>query len=172
LPHRDELLKQLPPGGVVAEVGTYQGHFARKILDVCQPDRLHAIDIDLGAFAYRDFGSELSSERLVLHQGDSSTILSGFSDGYFDWMYIDADHSYEGVYKDIQQAKRVVRPDGLLVFNDYTVYSWVGGGVYGIPRAVHDLCLDEGWEFTYFALNSAGYHDVALRRVRRAWSCC
>lgn len=40
-------------------------------------------------------------------------------------IYIDADHSYEGVKKDISVACRKVKHDGILIFNDYIYWSYL-----------------------------------------------
>src|SRR5437879_1641185 len=46
LPNRLSLLDCLPKGGVVAEIGTQRGLFAKEILHRAQPARLEIIDID------------------------------------------------------------------------------------------------------------------------------
>jgi hypothetical protein len=92
--------------------------------------------------------------------------LENFPDNYFDWIYIDADHSYEGVKKDINKSKTKVKRDGLLVFNDYTPWSVAELIPYGVPKAVNEFCIANNWEIIYFALDSYfGYHDVAIRRM-------
>ncbi|MFM7690351.1 MAG: hypothetical protein ACKPAC_12985, partial [Alphaproteobacteria bacterium] len=45
LTDRIEMLRRFPSGGVVAEIGTYKGDFARAILDIMQPARLHLADV-------------------------------------------------------------------------------------------------------------------------------
>src|SRR5262245_17597798 len=47
LPDRIALLEQLPKGGVVAEVGTLHGEFAREILRRVEPRELHVIDHEI-----------------------------------------------------------------------------------------------------------------------------
>lgn len=43
--NRDDLLQLLPKNGVVAELGVGNGEFSEKILRVCNPTKLHLIDI-------------------------------------------------------------------------------------------------------------------------------
>jgi predicted O-methyltransferase YrrM len=99
-----------------------------------------------------------------VHDGDSVATLDAFPEGTFDWIYIDAQHTYEGVARDIVAARRAVKPGGLLVFNDYTPWSYVEMQPYGVVAAVNELCLDHGWEMVYLALPSHMYCDVAVRR--------
>ena len=164
---RVELIRRLQQSAVVAEIGTQTGGFAKQIIESCQPRELHIFDLSFQDFDRSFFEGDIQTGRVVLHEGDSSTAMSGLADGYFDWMYIDGDHSFEGVSRDIQEAKRLIKPDGILVFNDYTVYSHLEGIQYGVMRAVNDLCLEDDFEIVMFALNVLGYHDVALRRRSR-----
>lgn len=164
LSDRTELIRRLPKQAVVAEVGTDFGSFAKQILEISEPREFHIFDLTFSRFDRAFFESAISSNRVMLHQGDSSTEMSRLSDPIFDWIYIDGDHSFEGVLRDIKEAKRLIRPGGFLVFNDYTVYSPLERIQYGVMRAVNDLCLDEDFELVMFALSVVSYHDVALRR--------
>ncbi len=167
VPNRTELIGRLPSGGVVAEVGTLHGEFSRVILDVASPSELHLIDhvIQPGV---RQLAEDPRHTGLVhIHDGDSASTLELFDDGYFDWIYVDAQHEYDGVKRDIAVARRKVKPEGFLVFNDYTVWSQVEMQPYGVVAAVNELCLEDGWEFAYLALPPHMYCDVAIRRMRR-----
>src|SRR5262249_31736335 len=146
-------------GAVVAEVGVAEGYNAKTILEGAKPSTLHVIDLDLTR--YREVGLFDHAPEVTAHEGQSAEVLSQFPDSHFDWIYIDGDHQYGGVSADIQQAKRVLKPDGVVVFNDYTTYSPQELLSYGVVRAVNELCL-EGWMFRYIALEPLGYWDVAL----------
>jgi len=43
--------------------------------------------------------------------------MQWFPDGYFDWIYIDADHSYSAMSNDAAVCASKLRPGGFLVFN-------------------------------------------------------
>lgn len=165
LPYRESILQRMPIGGIVAEVGVQAGHFSKSILSICRPSELHLIDIDLHSFSIREqFKSEIDQGVVHLHEGDSSTILRSFPDGYFDFIYIDADHTYEGVKRDTEVSKHKVKEKGILIFNDYTYWSPMECMRYGVIRAVNELCLEEDWEMIYFALSNRMYCDVAIQR--------
>lgn len=163
LSDRTELIRRLPRQAVVAEVGTDYGNFAKQILKIAEPREFHIFDFSFGRFDRAFFDNEIQSGRVILHKGDSSTEMSKLPEALFDWIYIDGDHSFEGVMRDIREAKRLIAPDGFLIFNDYTIYSPLERTQYGVMKAVNDLCLDEDFEIVMFALNVLGYHDVALR---------
>ena len=168
VPERRDLLQRLPKGGTVAEVGTLQGEFARDILRIVKPDALHLIDHEIHP-RVRELTERGSFGDVVrLHHGDSVEALQTFPDEYFDWIYIDAQHAYEGVKRDIDAARRKVKTNGLLVFNDYVTWSYVEMEPYGVVAAVNELCLDHDWEMAYLALPNHMYCDVAVRRIKRA----
>jgi hypothetical protein len=159
VPSRNELLSELPIGGRIAELGTYKGEFAKQILVRCNPQELHVVDIDLARFDQR-----LSSDRRIrCHRGWTHEVVASFPDGYFDWIYVDADHSYEGTLRDARTAAAKVRPGGYLVFNDFAHVDY-DFGQYGVHRAVIDFALEGHWPMAFFALADDALYDVALRK--------
>ncbi len=169
LPERTVLLKRLPKGGVVAEVGTLQGEFAREILRIVEPQELHLIDNKIHP-RVREMAEDASlRDRLRVHHRDSVEALESFPDEYFDWIYIDAQHTYEGVKRHIGAARHKVKADGLLVFNGYAIWSYVEMQPYGVVAAVNELCIEDDWELVYLALPCHMYCDVAVRRMIRTF---
>jgi predicted O-methyltransferase YrrM len=153
------MLEALPKNGRVAELGTYKGEFAKSILERCQPAQLELIDIDYSLFDHR----LRADPRVVCHQGQTHEVIATFPDGYFDWIYIDADHTYAGVARDALAAAPKVAPGGYLVFNDFAHIDPLLGR-YGVHRAVIEFAARENWSMSHFALQSAGLYDVALRK--------
>ena len=163
LASREEILRRLPKGGICAEVGTREGYFAEKMLAIVQPAQLHLFDINDEPLCARQTDL-LTRVEVEVHVGDSSTVLAAFPDNYFDWIYIDGDHSYEGVTRDTRVARTRVKPGGLLIFNDFTAWSQFECLDYGVPHAVCELSAYHHFNFVYFALEPYLYNDVALRR--------
>ena len=162
VPSRYDLLPLMPKGGRVAEIGTQYGQFAGHIARVCQPEELHLYDL-----SFKGFDAGLVRQEgvpVILHEGDSSANLQQ-DDLPLDWVYLDGDHSYEGVKKDLLALNERVAPGGTIICNDYTPWSPLEACVYGIPKAIHEFCADHGWGFRYLALHVWGYHDVALQRL-------
>lgn len=164
LPNREAILHSIRIGGIAAEVGVQTGKFSRAILDICRPSKLHLIDLDLHSFNIREkFKTEIDTGIVHLHEGDSSSILQDFPDCYFDFIYIDGDHSYQGVKRDIQAAKSKIKEQGILIFDDYTFWSPTECMMYGVIQAVNELCLEEDWEIIYFAFAHYMYCNVAIK---------
>jgi hypothetical protein len=157
--NREEMLSVVPKGGAIAEVGVWRGGFSRSICDVCQPHIFHLIDISFEPFDWTAVNCNF-----VKHEGDSSTILNEFPKGSLDWIYIDGDHSYEGVRKDINAAHQALKPGGIMTFNDYTNWCSYAIAPYGVARAVNEFILAEGYAIEGLALSVQGAHDLLVRK--------
>lgn len=162
--NRHRAIESLPKGGIVGEVGTQTGHFADHIYKTTKPEKLHLFDLSLEWFDKSVLVDPIRRGDVEIHLGDSSTELNKFPKEHFDWLYIDGDHSYSGIQKDIAAAVQRVKRDGILVFNDYTVWSPLEVCNYGVLKAINELVNAGEWEFVYMAMHPWGYHDVALRR--------
>lgn len=160
LSDRIEMLRRLPQGGVVAEIGTYKGNFARDILDIMQPARLHLADVTFSLCR----ADVLADPRVQRHEGLSVTFLQSCADASFDMIYVDADHGYEAVCADIAAAFPKVKPGGYLAFNDFARIIRRGFGVLGVQRAVSEFAVASGWPVAYFCLEEEALYDIVLRR--------
>jgi len=165
LPDRVNILDNLPQHGVCAEIGTQTGVFAKEILNRMQPQKMHIVDISFTLFEFDYFKPLVDEGRVQLHEGDSSTILESFPDEYFDMIYVDEDHSYEGVAKDLNEAVKKIKKNGYIVCNDYTIFSACELITYGTCRAINEAVIKHNFELVYFGLHTYGYHDVALRFI-------
>jgi SAM-dependent methyltransferase len=58
-------------------------------------------------------------ERAVMHKEESSVAAMHFPVAYFDFVFIDSDHSYAGVKKAIAEWMGKVKPGGFIGFHDY-----------------------------------------------------
>lgn len=156
---RVDMLDRLPRQGIVAELGTYRGDFAREILARTDPRELHLVDIDYALFDE----SGLTEAGVQRHRGFTYEIIAAFPDAYFDWIYVDADHSYDGTMRDARASAAKVKPGGFLVFNDFAhIDPYLSR--YGVHRAVVDFALETQWPFSFFAFETAALYDVALRK--------
>lgn len=85
--------------------------------------------------------------RVVIMQKSSLAAVDLFADKFFDFVFIDADHSYDGVKKDIINWLPKIKPGG-----------WIGGHDYHHPKITGvTLVVDEvfddfetGTDYTWF----------------------
>ena len=180
------ILPLLPRHAVFAEIGVGLGHFSDTVLSVCDPARFIAIDtFDLHTLptlwgrpsaealgglthieAYRTrFQAEIIAGRMQVMQGDSAACLEQISDGSVDVMYIDADHRYEFVKRDLAAARPKVRDGGWIIVNDYLMVAALGDAIpYGVVNATNEFMIEHEWGMQYFALQTQMFCDVVLRQ--------
>jgi len=136
---RKFLLKMMPKNAICAEIGVFKGGFSNQILQVTKPKKLHLIDLwelesnktilesshennleedwnDIYELVIKKFNN---NKNVLIHKGNSEDILKSFNDNYFDWIYIDGDHSYKGVKNDLELSYKKVRINGFITGDDY-----------------------------------------------------
>ncbi|EDP63880.1 hypothetical protein BAL199_14632 [alpha proteobacterium BAL199] len=83
--------------------------------------------------------------RVRIVRGLSSTILAGYPDGFFDFLYVDADHDYHSVLSDLWAARRTLRPGGLILGHDFDMdrrHQWSN---HNVIEAVMSFCKNSGF---------------------------
>jgi hypothetical protein len=164
--HRQFLIDMLPKNSVGAEIGVLAGNFSKQIMDSVSPRELHLIDPweHQTSSIYKDawyggrskrgqadmderysgvlkrFKREIRVGQVLVHRGYSSDMLETFPDGFFDWVYIDGNHLYEYVQKDLEVSFRKVKTGGHITGDDYTEGGWWEGGV---KKAVDEFAGNE-----------------------------
>jgi predicted O-methyltransferase YrrM len=158
---RETMLREFgfPKNGNACEIGTSTGIFARLILDTLKPTTMHICDIDFSRFDNR------LRERpgVQIHEGDSVKAIKSFADASLDFAYIDADHAYKSIKREIAAIRTKVKPGGYIAFNDYTRWSVTEVQPYGVVAAVNEAIRDEKWQMVAVALSGTGHFDVAVR---------
>ena len=154
-----EVLRRLPEGVVLgAEVGIWRGYMSATLL--CRPDViLFMVDSWLGiegfgeqysprvqveckATAIANVGFAKTRAR-VMHES-SKEAASHFKDGFLDFVFIDADHSYQGVKDDIGYWLPKVKKGGLLGGHDYNNKNYPFG--LEVKRAVDEAVEANHWK--------------------------
>ncbi|MCA1439340.1 class I SAM-dependent methyltransferase [Ensifer sp. IC4062] len=172
LPNRSELLYRLPSGGVVAEIGAAFGDFTAEILNKNKPKQLHLVDswesdrYKQGLEDIRSkFTNELEADRLKIHQGWSTVMLETFEDGFFDWVYIDTDHTYDTTWNELQICERKVKQNGRIAGHDFCTGNVISPFPYGVIEAVTKFCRDFGWQYEYVTVEPHGHLSFCLMRL-------
>ena len=170
---RGKLLESLPKGGIVAEVGVWEGNFSQRILEICAPKELHLIDPWLfqPEFGGTGFGRKKNKDRMQdiyeevrtkfadtpavsIHRGKSEDAFAAFEDGYFDWVYLDGNHHAPFIDNDIAIALEKVKPNGIIAGDDYNwkaekegapVRTAVGHALDGLGDAAELQLMGQQW---------------------------
>lgn len=172
----------VPAGGVIAELGVATGDFSEYILHALKPKKFVAIDLfDMHEtpviwgrqaselfqnmsqldFYRRRFSRYL--DHLVTDVGPSYDVLEKYPDRSFDMIYVDAGHDYASVKRDGDVAARKIKPEGVIVFNDYVLYDPFAEGPYGVVQAVNELVTNGKWRVAGFALEKNLFCDIAIK---------
>lgn len=100
------------------------------------------------------------SQKVKVTRSDSLEGIQALQNEYFDVMYIDANHQYEYVLRDMMEARKKLKPGGIMLLNDF--YEGPGGAEQnlGVIGAVNTFVKRHGYH--YLAMTHGAYADVAL----------
>ena len=82
-------------------------------------------------------------EHVHVHRMSSKDWFEKQQDNYFDWIYLDGDHSYEGVLRDLKSSQRVVKSGGIILGDDYR-WAFQRHGKPGVTAAVDEFIKETG----------------------------
>ena len=173
--NRQALLSRMKKGGKVAEIGVNCGDFSELILKIVEPERLHLIDIWNSAMYPESLWKEVCAKfrepvndgKVWIHRKFSIEAADDFENDYFDWIYLDADHSYDSVSGELAKYAPKIKHDGIIAGHDYTQGHWEELCKYGVIEAVHEFCVKYEWELVYLTVEPTEGQSFAIRRMRR-----
>jgi predicted O-methyltransferase YrrM len=143
----------------VCEIGVYEGDYSSIILSALPSCEMYLIDLwdplD-NDFFYSEFEEDQlkqvytkvkdrfnENSNVKIIKGDSKKLFEDFEDEYFDWIYIDGDHSYEGVCSDLKNWFPKVKRGGVISGHDFDPdLSWDVASKFGVNRAINDFFGD------------------------------
>ena len=171
--NRIDLLDQfVKPGMRCAEIGVYKAEYASEILKRCSGGILFLVDpwaklsdySDHAEHSQKDWdeiytnvvGKFKNNNEVVTCRADSIKAAGTFKQNYFDFVYIDANHSYEKVLLDLQVWWQKVKNGGVISGHDYkadTVY-----------QAVHDFMIEIGISKHLFYVTEDPYPSWMIKK--------
>lgn len=134
------ILEEYAPGSKGVEIGVWKGEFSKAIADRVKPDALYLCDPWKFFPEYSDrwYGGTLAKSQEdmdIIYQQvvnmfteyPNVHVVRDFSDNLFryieknslDWTYIDGNHSYEFVLRDLEISRDLIKPGGLITGDDY-----------------------------------------------------
>lgn len=149
---RSDLYKLLPPNAHVVEVGVAEGYFSADMLrwgiemlwmvdnwshipnvkgDGNSPQSWHIMNYE--AAIRRTHRPEFGKTTINVVRGLSHEVSHVVPDNSLDLVYIDADHSYDGVMSDLKNWFPKLKVGGIVALHDYI------NPAYGVKRAVADF---------------------------------
>ncbi|MBK9332901.1 MAG: class I SAM-dependent methyltransferase [Ignavibacteria bacterium] len=125
---------------VIAEIGTWNGGTfyvwtrinpqAKKIISIDLPDGDYGGGYDEKRIKFfSEFSSDRENTSLSFIRGDSKSdstvemLKAVLGKDTIDFLYIDGDHTYEGIKKDFENYVRLMSADGLVGFHDINTFK-------------------------------------------------
>lgn len=161
---RLDFLHFLPKNLVCCELGVFKGDFAEQILVNTNPKELVLYDLFSNGQVFSAdvdgnggeclFGTNMQEmleykfsgySKVSVNKGTSLTIEQNYKDDYFDFIYIDADHSYSACCQDLKICFDKTKSGGIIGLHDYDInlektrnpQHYQG---FGVKRAVDEFC--------------------------------
>jgi hypothetical protein len=172
--NRESLLNVMPKNAICAEIGVNKGDFSEMILKQTSPQKLHLIDAwgdpsryheGLKGLVREKFKNEIEQKLVEINIGFSTMILKEFPDHYFDWVYLDTDHTYNVTAEELLILKDKIKPEGIIAGHDYIIGNWVGVCRYGVIEAVHEICVKSDFELLFTTANFNESPSFAIKKI-------
>jgi hypothetical protein len=168
------LIRQFTPTSII-EFGTFNGRTTLNMAcnSRCNETQIYTVDLPVGniietkfpmADGVHDKNNELGyvglKEKLFnnypiticpVHQlwMDTATININIFRDKFDFMFIDASHSYENCLNDSNIGHELVKDGGIILWHDYN-------GWPGVTKALHEFYESHHWMTFYW------FHDTSI----------
>ncbi len=163
--NRNEMLKhycQQITNPRILEIGVFKGELLGYIVNNCNVGSFDAVDLFTGVtcsgdadgnnVVYYDVGKSYieltqmyqNNPCVSIHKSDSGAYLNGQPDNTFDIIYIDGDHSYNGVKRDLINAYKKIKDNGYIMGHDYEMNMAKAHTTYdfGVKKAVDEFCKE------------------------------
>lgn len=180
---RRAVLKKMPHNAVCVEIGVWRGEFSKILLDELSPSHLYLIDPwavqedEAGGASLA--GAQDKSKMDVIHEHVQSTFaaqiakgtlsiirdfsvpaLQTFEDSSIDFIYLDGDHSFDGVLSDLKAAHAKLRVGGVVMLDDYHQKGWWGDGVI---RALNTFVGENPSQYRFKSMAGA---QIAVQKLK------
>ena len=138
----EQMIKHKPEVAVAIDIWKRDGVRGRNDRNFSQ-ERLDA--------QYESFKRRVGDKPFVqLYREYSFDAVKRFPDNYFDLVYIDADHTYEGAKRDIADWYPKVKKGKLLIGDDYSKWTTRTRVTFGVIEAVNEFARDNDLSFFVF----------------------
>ena len=157
--HRDDLGKLFNKLGLLGkgvEIGVQEGVFSQTLRSSWNGEELYLIDRWKYDPEYKDIANISDAKQkeyylsvvqkfsedngVQILRKDSLSAAKQFPDEYFDWIYIDADHSFEGCSKDLEAWYPKLKTGGVMAGHDYIDGEFTAGS-FGVKSAVDNFVM-------------------------------
>ena len=145
----------------ILEIGVFKGEFLDYLVKNCGARSIDAVDLfegmtcsgnadgnnvihyDVGQSYLELLETYKDTSNVHIIKQNSVSFLQAQDDNHYDVIYIDGDHSYEGVKQDLTVAFRKIKNNGYIMGHDYEMNMNKAHHIYdfGVKRAVDEFCI-------------------------------
>lgn len=185
---RYDFIKTLPQGIKYLEVGVLAGDFSMEVISATNPKLSVLVDYfeeddhnhhEYGKKRWNDIKDHYDfmvqrfknvKEVRLYKQPFERFVLMNSSK--YDFIYIDANNSYEAVYKYLQEASKLLNNEGIIGINDYCIYEnntfAIDKKEIGVVKAVNKFLRHNfDWRVVGFALNDRLTSDIYIQKTNK-----
>jgi hypothetical protein len=142
------------------EIGSFRGYTAL-FLAQHTDEGAHIVTVDKNPEHGEAYKGNPVASRIERRVGNTNRELFAIDvPGSYDLIFIDADHSYEGVRRDTALALTLVAPRGYLVWHDYSNWGYFDGK-NGVPEHLSELAERRGLPLAHIAGSDLAFHSPA-----------
>jgi Methyltransferase domain len=182
---REDILSLLPKDIVFCEIGVALGEYTERVLSICSVKKFYALDLfvlhsapnmwggrvgrelngrDHTVYYREKFRTFIDNDVLEIVPGDSVAGLEKVPENFVDVFYVDSDHGYPHVKKELGVIKKIMKQSSIIIMNDYIMEDWVTRTPYGVVQAANEFIIENDMEMLFFALSTGMYCDIAIRK--------
>lgn len=133
---REWLYDMVPKNGIGAELGVCRGQNAVQLFFRTKPSLMYLVDIwkeldgnkkgdpniwygDHHDYIGKLFKDEIEKSKIVLYKGYTVDFLNSIEDSHLDWAYVDSNHHYQCINRELAILAKKVKKGGIVMGHDY-----------------------------------------------------
>ena len=173
LSNREHLLEVLPKHGIIAELGVDNGYFTEQIIKISNPKKIYLIDTwsskrygqNKFELVREKFSEEIKSKKIEILRSNSIDAAKLFQNNYFDWIYVDTDHSYSTTIQELNAYESKIKSNGFICGHDYVMGNWSRSNKYGVIESVNEFLVKKNWKLVYWTSDFTESNSFAIQRI-------
>jgi hypothetical protein len=168
----------------ILEIGVFKGEFLDYLVKNCNFGSIDAVDlfegitcsgnVDGNNVVHYDVGKSYlelldkykADANIRVHKSNSIHFLKNQENDSYDIIYIDGDHSYNGVKNDLTNAYNKIRNKGYIMGHDYEMNMKKAKNIYnfGVKQAVDEFCISYNQTIQAKALDGCVSYCIHIKK--------
>ena len=104
------------------------------------------------------------SDKVNVHRGSVAQSFKRLPSDFFDLIHLNSSLDFDELTVHANEAARLLREGGLLLFKNYTLQDPFQRTDYGVVPVVNSMVVSQGWRVAGFVLQKHLFCDILLTR--------